>query len=157
VPTSKGAKQWQPAVIGFMLRNQIYKGVLKYNRAIFDESSAGLTAGWEDPPLAIVDAETWSKAQQQLAANQRYAGRNNKRHKYLLKGLIKCRRCGGAYMGAADHGTRRYRCYRDDSRVSSTGQKCASGSVSAGPLEQAVWDAVTDVLSDQNLLREQYT
>jgi len=57
---------------------------------------------------------------------------------------------------AADHGTRRYRCYRDDSRVSSTGQNCAPGSVKADPLEQAVWDGVTDVLSDQNLLREQY-
>jgi site-specific DNA recombinase len=97
VATSKGANQWQPAVIGFMLRNQIYKGVLKYNRAISDESDAGLVAGWEDPALAIVDDDTWTKAQQQLAANQRYAGRNNKRHQYLLRGLIKCPRCGGAY------------------------------------------------------------
>ena len=58
VATSKGANQWQPAVIGFMLRNQIYKGVLKYNRAISDESDAGLVAGWEDPALAIVDDDT---------------------------------------------------------------------------------------------------
>ena len=40
--------------------------------------------------------------------------------------------------------------------MSSTGQNCAPGSVKADPLEQAVWDAVTEALSDQTLLREQF-
>jgi site-specific DNA recombinase len=109
-----------------------------------------------DAGLAIVDADTWDAAQAQLAKNGRYARRNNTRFQYLLRGLIRCPKCEGAYTDAADRGKRRYRCVRLDSTVSSTGQRCYSPSVLAEPLEDAVWGAVTDALQSKDILRSEF-
>ena len=51
------------------------------------------------PVPAIVDEATWDRAQKQLYENSRLSHRNNKKHKYLLWGLIRCPRCRGAYSG----------------------------------------------------------
>jgi site-specific DNA recombinase len=47
---------------------------------------------------AIVEPALQDKALSQLQENKRYAG-GRPRRKYLLSGLIRCERCGGAYVG----------------------------------------------------------
>ncbi len=39
---------------------------------------------------AIIDQETWEQAREQLRRNKERAPRNNKKHDYLLKGLLVC-------------------------------------------------------------------
>ena len=60
---------------------------------------------------AIIDAELWRLAQEQLARNRERATRNNTRRRYLLSALLICGRCGRRMIGATDGGGRhRYVC-----------------------------------------------
>ena len=106
------------------------------------------------PP--IVDKATWETAQAQIQENSKFSRRNNKRHQYLLRGLIRCPRCGGTYTGYAQHAYRGYRCNRVHWASSSTGQKCPPGAIAAQPVEDAVWAAVAEALRRPELLVEEY-
>ena len=99
-----------------------------------------------------MDETTWQAAQEQLESNRQYSRRNNQRHEYLLRGLIRCTRCGGNYSGYMQHGSRGYRCTRANWAVSSTGQRCAPGAIPAQPVEDAVWEAVKDAMQQPHLL-----
>ena len=89
-------------------------------------------------------------------ANSQYSRRNNGRHQYLLRGLVRCPRCGGNYTGYTQRGSRGYRCNRSHWGSSSTGQKCAPGAVPAAALEAAVWSAVTNAIQEPQVLVEEY-
>jgi site-specific DNA recombinase len=167
VPTAKGARQWQPMVVDRMIRNPTYRGDFIYHKTVYGTANdpANPRAGqrprppeeWVHIPVpALVDDATWYAAQRQLEENSRLSSRNNTRHQYLLRGLIRCPRCGATYTGMPTKKHRIYRCSRTDSALSSTGQKCSPGSIKAAPVEQAVWDAITDALQKPDMLADQY-
>ena len=149
VPTSKGAAQWQPMAVFRILTNPAYKGSYLYRHSEQEQISIPV------PP--IVDEETWQAAQIQLEENRHNSPRNNRRHQYLLRGLIRCPRCGGSYTGHAQHGYRGYGCARANWTVSSTGQRCSPGSIPAPSVEQAVWAAVKEAFQNPQVLAEEYT
>ncbi len=128
IPTSKGATQWQPMAVSRILTNPAYKGSYRYRPSEHEEISIPV------PP--VVDEATWQMAQAQLVENALQSRRNNKRHHYLLRGLICCPRCGGSYTGYYQHGSRGYRCNRAHWTVSSTGRRCPPGAIPAQPVEQ---------------------
>ena len=147
VATAKGAAQWQPTAIFRMLTNPVYKGSYRYRPSGQEEILI--------PVPALVDDDTWKAAQSQLLANSQFSRRNNRRHQYLLRGLVRCPRCGGSYTGFTKRGRSGYRCNRVHWGSSSTGQRCSPGAISAEPLESAVWTAVTEALQNpQNLIDE---
>jgi len=148
VPTARGAAQWQPTAVSRMLTNPVYKGSYRYRQSGQDEILIPV------PPL--VDEATWQAAQVQLAANSLYSRRNNRRHQYLLRGLVCCPRCGGSYTGYTQRGYRGYRCNRVHWGSSSTGQRCSSGAVPASSLEKAVWSAVAGALQNPEILLEEH-
>ena len=174
VPTSRGAFQWQPTVVDKVLRNPVYRGTFFYQRAesvlpsrrlSLDPYRQARKTGRKLRPEeewisisvpAIVDEATWEGAQQQLRQNALQSPRNNTRHQYLLRGLIRCPRCGSTYTGAVQHGYRRYRCTNTDASVTSTGKRCPPGSIAADPVEGAVWHAVRDALRQPDVLIEEY-
>jgi len=124
-----------------------YKQARKTGRKLRPEED------WISIPVPpIVDQATWEAAQTQLAQNSLHSPRNNKRHQYLLRGLIRCPRCGSTYTGIVSHGYRRYRCTQADASVSSTGKRCPPGSIAAEPIEGAVWEAVRGALQQPDLL-----
>ena len=149
VPTAKGAIQWQPMAVMRILTNPAYKGAYRYRHSEHEQVFI--------PVPAIVDETTWQAAQTQLWENRRYSRRNNQKHQYLLRSLIRCHRCGGGYTGFAKGEYRGYRCSRNNWTVSSTGQRCTPGSIPAKPVEEAVWKAVKDALQDPQLLIKEYT
>ena len=172
--TSRKAAQWQPTALDRILRNPVYKGTFYYQRTESVIPSRRVTADlyrrrrksgsrprpeedWIAIPVpSIVSQDLWEAAQAQLKQNSLHSRRNNKRNLYLLRGLIRCCRCGSTYTGATQHGYRRYRCTRADATVSSTGKPCSPGSLSADGIEVAVWDAVTDALKQPQVLIEEY-
>ena len=174
VTTARGAKQWQPHVVARMLRNPAYKGTMMYfrtqrvvpehprttNRYQLNRKSGSAPRPEDEwvpiPVPPIVDEHTWQQAQNQLDTNARFSRRNNTRRSYLLRGLIRCPRCGGTYVGQAKGGRAIYRCGRTDWAKSSTGERCAPGSVQADLVEQLVWNAVTDALGEPHVLRQEY-
>ena len=174
VPTARGAVQWQPTAVARMLRNTAYKGDFVYcryenvtpaRRVSDDPYRQNRKTGrkprspedWITIPVpAIVDEATWLQAQEQLRQNSLFSRRNNRRNKYLLRGLVRCLRCGSKYAGVTQHGKRRYRCMGHDASISSTGKRCAPGSFLAEPVEQAVWAAVTEAMRGPVVLVEEY-
>ena len=87
-----------------------------------------------------------------MTANSLYSIRNNRRHQYLLRGLVRCPRCGGTYTGYPRRGYNAYRCNRVHWGSSSTGQKCSSGTIPASSLEKTVWPAVSGALQSPEVL-----
>ncbi|MCH9037703.1 MAG: recombinase zinc beta ribbon domain-containing protein, partial [Chloroflexi bacterium] len=78
------------------------------------------------------------------------------RNQYLLRGLIKCPRCGGSYTGYTQHESRGYRCINTDHAISSTGKRCRPGAISGPVVEAAVWAAVSEALRQPEVLAEEY-
>ena len=149
VYTAKGAAQWQPMAVFRMLTNPAYKGSYRYRHSEHEQIFIPV------PPL--VGEATWQAAQAQLVENGLHFRRNNKRHQYLLRGLIRCPRCGGTYTGSVQHGHRGYRCNRVHWTASSTGKRCPPGAIPADPVEEVVWEAVRDALQRPEMLVEEYT
>ena len=148
VPTARGAAQWQPTAVFRMLTNPAYKGRYRYRQLGQDEISI--------PVPILVDEDTWQTAQDQLADNGLFSRRNNQRHEYLLRGLVRCPRCGGSYTGYTRGGCQGYRCNRISWASSSTGKRCSPGSIQAQPLERAVWEAIKNALRNPQVLVDEY-
>jgi len=174
VPTAAGARQWQPTAVHRMLNNPGYQGEWPYQRtqrtapvppgqsvmgrdARKTRKAPRLEEEWISIPVpAIVDVEQWERAQAQLQTNAQRSRRNNTRNFYLLRGLIRCSRCNGTFVGVTQHGYRRYRCVHTDATVSSTGTTCRAGSVGADVVETAVWEAVEEALRQPDALIQEY-
>ena len=172
--TPKGAKQWSPTTIARILANPVYKGAFYYQRTEAILPSRRLTNDpykqaaktgsrprpeeeWIDIPVpTIVDEAIWNAVQEQLRQNRLNSSRNNKKHAYLLRGLIRCPRCGGKYTGYSRDNFRGYRCQRAHWKSSSTGQRCPPGGFLAQPAEDAVWNAVTEALRQPQVLAEAF-
>jgi len=173
-PTCTGKTRWQPSSVNQMLKDEVYKGVFYYNRG----QSVGPTHSsrpnpyrkhkltgrklrprdeWIPIPVpAIVDEITWEASQRQLHENSVHSPRNNTRHLYLLRGLIRCPRCGGAYVGSFARGHRYYRCSRTEPLAAKDGVCCQAGRIAAEPVEAAVWSAISEGLQNRDLLIEEY-
>ena len=148
VATAKGAAQWQPTAVIRMSTNPVYKGSYRYRQSGQEEILI--------PVLALVDDSIWQAAQSQLVANTQFSRRNNRRHRYLLRGLVRCSRCDGSYTEYTQRGHSGYHCNRVHWGSSSTGKRCPPGAVSAEPLERAVWTAVTEALQNPQILIDEY-
>ena len=174
IPTPRGATVWQPTSVDRILRNAVYKGTFYYQRA---ESVAPARRLSDDPyrkarktgrkprpsedwisiPVpSIIDEGLWDRAQRQLDQNSRHSRRNNKRHDYLLRSLIRCLECGSTYSGQFQHGRRYYRCTNKHSAIALEGSQCGSRAMKADPIEGSVWTAVTDALRRPEVLVSEY-
>jgi site-specific DNA recombinase len=177
VPTRKGGgRGWSQSTVIQILSNSSYKGEGWYNRRrAADRVQPRGKTGFKDlrpgdrrsqsfrpveewipvPVPAIIDADLWRLAQEQLARNRERATRNNTRHQYLLSALLICGRCGRRMAGATDGGgRRRYVCSARYPRH--VPGACDGRSTTAEPLEDQVWRWVTRLLSDPSLLRAHF-
>lgn len=108
---------------------------------------------------AIVDQETWEKAQMTLKKNRLDAVRNAKR-KHLLRGLIKCGICGLNYSGS--HHQRPngkvnsyYRCNGKAPFRGRIQGLCPSALVQAETIEETIWNDVLSFLNDPGPVLDQ--
>jgi site-specific DNA recombinase len=109
---------------------------------------------WHQPELAIIDQETWDKAQARKEANRKAAKRNRKR-KYLLASCIKCI-CGGAMVGLSKKRRKEgynvyYHCLK---RRYDHIEKCPVKYLRADAIESKVRAWLCDLLSNPQLLDE---
>ena len=103
------------------------------------------------PPIpvpAIVTRAEWEAVQERRARHKAFA-RRNQRHFYLLAGLLRCARCGGAVTGHFVRGYRYYHCTR---KTVVQPDRCDAPWVRAEWLEAAVWDAVAGLFRDPGRL-----
>ena len=175
--TRRGKERWAGGTIYNLLRNSVYAGKYCYNRRIHHparqknlplesvrkkaNSSQSLRPPEEWISIgvpAVIEPEVWEQAQRQMKLNKERAPRNNKKHDYLLKGLLVCGCCQLRMIGHAGIPAtrkRRYLCTQKET-LHSRPQRCPNRTVQAEMIETLVWQSVGDLLSEPQLLLEQY-
>jgi site-specific DNA recombinase len=110
----------------------------------------------EIPVPAIVSEDTFGRVAQRLADNKRFASRNSKVPS-LLQGLAACSSCGYGYYRTSTRTTHKkiyyYRCLGSDDYRYEAGRVCANKPVRADYLDTVVWDHITGLLADPQLIR----
>jgi site-specific DNA recombinase len=182
IPTSRGKGCWCSGMVCRVLRQSAYQGKAIYGRCKHLPEQPRRTCFWKGPvckrPMvpaapedrieiavpAIIDAEYFAAAQQQLEENRRRCrtGRDGPRH--LLQGLVVCPRCGHSmvYILGGNPRVRRsraypyYRCTGLDAHRWSGVRLCVGKMIRADALEKAVWDDVRSVLSDPDRLEREF-
>jgi site-specific DNA recombinase len=173
---SHNQQGWAQSTVIEILRTPIYTGQTHYNRTqVADARRPKMERSHKDQrpgngrgrvlrpkeewiPVqvpAVIDPELWSQAQAQLARNREQATRNNTKHDYLLRSLLVCGKCGRRLVGTwSKLGQGRYVCLGRYPR--SAVWSCDGRSLSAARVESQVWEYVSGLLSDADLLKARY-
>src|SRR5260221_5512 len=117
------------------------------------------------PVPALVDADLFAAAAEQLEENRRRARAQPRGARYLLQGLLVCAHCGYAchgrptYYHTAD-GQRRdhayYRCAGSDGHRFGGQRLCDNSPSRTAELEEAVWTDACALLADPQRLQREY-
>lgn len=174
-PAPQGGTLWRASTLGRILKSEAYAGTGYYNKRykLEPERYREFKDYRKDPKTtqrgrpkeewipfstpAIIDWQTWERAQAQLQRNSALSPRNNKRFQYLLRGLVRCGSCGRPYVGWAANGRRRYQCSKPDPMEQPEGvARCSSQPVQAEEVERLVWEAIGQTLKEPDLLVQEY-
>lgn len=148
--------QWSRTSIFEIIRDETYTGVARFGKVVM------LGKKKVDRPLAeqvaitvpaIIDRETWEKAQGLLKQNKANATRNAHRV-YLLRGLIFCGKCGSRFGGNSIKGTHRYLCNQFAKVLNRPELKCKQPSVLGPWLDAEAWAYVLDIITDEDKFKQ---
>ena len=125
---------WQGNTIRNLITNPIYKG-----ERVFDEITYRVKE--------IVKKDYWEKVNDNLKKNRNNSGKSVK-HKYLLKGILRCGKCGRNYYG-------RTRISKKDNYYMCSSKRyknenCGNRSINIDKLEELVW---TKFIHDGKLMK----
>ena len=166
-----GGDLWCTSSVRAIVTNDAYTGVSYYNRRRFVESDR--TDGvfrktrktrcvfrpkeeWIPVPVpALIDEDTFRRAQERMKINKAFAPRNLKRaEEYLLRCLVSCGVCGRSMVAHACGCHTYYHCSASiDYVTSGRAQRCPSPMVYAPDLDRLVWDQISTLLRSPDLLR----
>ncbi len=178
VPTRTGKNRWDRSVVWGMLRNPAYAGRAVFGKTAVRHEPASLNRvarlqgrttprafktvdrprqdGIEIAVPAIISEDTFERAAQRLADNKRFASRNSTTP-WLLQGLAACAGCGYGYYRTSTRTTNKkiyyYRCLGSDDYRYPGGRVCDNKPVRADYLDTVVWDHITTLLADPQLIR----
>ena len=152
-PTKSG-RIWTRRSVHERLTNIAYTG----KTYVFTSSDGKVKAkeDWIELPgvtPAIISQELFEAAQKQLKANYDRSIRNC-RHEYLLRGYLRCSKCGYAFVGHFVKGKKYYRCSHT-MKINAPVERCKSRTWDAETLETLVWVELERYLSDRDLIISQ--
>jgi site-specific DNA recombinase len=159
--------KWATSSLSRLLRNEIYTGRFFYNRRqrVELERAPGdfrrnkrsqhhwrPETDWiaQDAP-PIITPELFSAAQTRLKLNSAHCSGRPSKTFYLLRGLLRCGRCGRRYAGSAVFRDRYYRC-GGHQRLANP--RCMAPVIAAERIEDFVWAHLVRLLSNPGLLAE---
>lgn len=170
IPTPRGGQYWSPSTVRKILSSPRYIGTTYSERTrsvpARQRRSALLPVGpgvstQPTPPEewiavsvpAIIDPEVFEAAQAHLEKNKQMARRNNKSHKYLLRGLISCGQCRLSSTGRSQGKYHYYKCCgRTDVHRIAKGKRCNARYVPSQQLDELVWQDLCRVVADPDLI-----
>ena len=117
--------QWRDGTVQCILKNPIYAGNRRYKGEIISA-----------PP--IIDQPTWDRVQAQFKLNRKYSRNHMTQHRYQLKGLIRCGKCGCNFYGRMKSNEKTYMC------SSKRTHSCGIRSVNIHRVDKLVWDQVVN-------------
>ena len=181
--TRRGKKEWNGTSVRAILECEWYVGRAYYNRIknrvrerTSEEIAQGLPRKIErtERPRSewitvavprIVDDALFEHVQRRIQENRHFAERRLKRKRtYLLRGLLKCGKCGYAYLGATQQsrgpdrpGFHYYRCsvrYEAGRVLNGLTERCTNQSLRGDGVDEVVWTTVRDLLLHSDVLAE---
>lgn len=168
----RNGKKWRTSLVGNILRQTQYTGLAYYNRTqkVYHEvgqprqnghgrrtgpvSVARPAEEWIAIPVpSILEKDTWLMAQERLKTNQRFAARNNRLQRYLLRGLLVCAVCGHTLTGRTENGRVSYGCCYGGNRCAPDAPRHTC-SINGATVEALVWDALVELLQNPKLISQ---
>src|SRR5262245_29831399 len=188
IPTRTGKPAWDRATVWLILRNPAYRGKAAFGktRAVeYQPQRLRPQRGRADQPRrpvttietsqedqifidvpALVSEELFEAVQAQLEENRRRRRDRPGGGRYLLQGLVVCKRCGYGCYGkptsrASAKGRERvpyayYRCTGSDAYRFGGQRLCWNKQVRTDMLDAAVWEDVRRLLSEPERVRKEY-
>ena len=180
--TRSGKSAWDRTTVWGILKNPAYIGTAAFGKTRIGarrERLRPVRGGAEQPrwsygtydvpetewlrmPVpALIENELFAAVQEQLAENRRRNRQNRRGQRYLLQGLLVCRRCGYADYGKAispraANGKRRdyayYRCCGSDAYRFGGQRLCANPQLRTDRTDAAVWQEVQRLLHNPDLI-----
>ena len=151
---------WNRSCVHAVLTNPAYTGrTFVFTTGRRRKQFTRPQADWVDVPgatPAIISQELFDAAQKQLQVNRTRTMPQTK-HEYLLRGQVRCRQCGRAYVGSIStrngerHVHRFYRC-TGKLKMSALLERCHNKGWNAEKLESMVWSELERYLSDRDLM-----
>lgn len=140
--SARRAKSGKPAAVrenpngwGYSSLHQLVHNPIYAGEGVLDSRYGRVTC----PAPALVDRQTWERAQAAMIANRRLSKQPAARD-YPMRGLIRCANCGGSYVGATYANHRRYRCSSGTGRAKNLeGGRCSGKQIPADWIEGEVW------------------
>jgi site-specific DNA recombinase len=179
VPTRTGAARWERSTVWGLLRNPAYCGracygktelrprqritrPLRQRNGMASRNSANHERQRQDwieiAVPALISAETFALAQEQLEQNKRHSPRRTLEPS-LLQGMLVCERCGyGLYRTSTQTSARRlyyYRCIGSDAYRHLKGAVCENPPVRQDQLDAVVWAEIVRLLEDPQIIQEE--
>jgi len=170
IPSPEGKPTWGTSTLNRLLRNEAYIGTVHYNRIERTTTSAPggrvrirdrerPRAQWIDVEVpAIVDSDTFERARQASVAHTKFNPRGAQPGVWLLRGLVRCGRCGrraeshkiSGRDGSLYH---YYRCPKHETMVAGGREKrCQQRAIRARALDDFVFERVRSALLDPRQL-----
>jgi site-specific DNA recombinase len=163
VLTPTGKASWSRSTIRGILKNPAYVGSAyghctylvpaKARRSPLEPVGAGLTAKrrpqeeWIGVSVPeIVERESFDLVQQKLSQNKRFASRNNKSHRYLLRTLVSCGACGQGSNARTSWDGRSYYVCRGHAEIVAE-NRCRARHAPGARLDELVWEDLCEVLT----------
>ena len=162
IPSPSGKPMWRCCTVSRILRDRAYAGTLFYNRTevlpgpVVGRKSARSRRRLESEWIAIavpaiVTDAVFEAVQRVTRDNSKWSPRRAEPGAHLLRGLVRCGRCGGSMACMKTRNGRRpiryYRCQKHDP-VTAGGRDrvCHERQVRAGELDELVFERVRDTL-----------
>jgi site-specific DNA recombinase len=159
--------RWAKSTVGRILRNELYVGICYYNRRQRVEPDNApcnsrrnkktrhrwkSESEWISLPVPpIVPSDLYQAAQLRLKQNSVHCSGRPPKNIYLLRGILRCSRCGRKFVGVPIFKDKYYRCIGHERLAN---PYCGAPSISAKAIESFVWGYVTRLLSNPDLLAE---
>jgi len=185
IPTRSQRALWSPAQIAYMLKNPAYIGQAGFGkrRSVARRPRLRPRRGQAEVPRltyslnqentqpifievpALVSAEEFAEVGEQLAENRQRARCRRAQARYLLQGLVVCKKCGYAWHGLARRRQAsaaagpKYAYYRCGGRIVARWQEqtpCNARALRAQNLEEMVWQDVCALLNHPEKVAQEY-
>jgi site-specific DNA recombinase len=149
---------WTPSTVNRVIGNETYAGTLHYLKMVKRENKMYNRDASEHITInvpAIVDRETWERAQARRQYNAKMSKRNSK-HNYFLRGRVECK-CGRSMVGhttTTSRGTKYYYyiCASNPYSTKVEQRRCDQKPVRCDNLDNLAWDSVKELFSDPDRL-----
>ena len=141
-----GGAEWNNVYVHHVLTNRRYLG-----------ETVHLGKSYPGEHEAIIDRQTWERAQTLLDTNRTYrASQTRRKTTAMLKGLVRCGHCGGAMHDTWTAGkgrlAKRYRYYVCNKGAKIGMDSCPVKSVPAGEIENAVFQYLRSVFRSPDVV-----